>query len=173
MANTELNKFKAKKKVTKAGLTRMENFMNDIDPDTVDTDKIKLRLSKLEEIWQSFVDIQTELSVLDENMTDELMEVELKNHEDRYIAIKLKGERILKQRVRPAINEDNLDQAVGIGNETRRRNDECNVRLPKIDLPTFSGAYEDWYTFFNSFNSMIHSNVSLNDIQRFHYLKSS
>jgi len=40
-------------------------------------------------------------------------------------------------------------------------------------LPIFTGKYEEWHSFFNTFNSLIHSNTSLNNIQKFHYLKSS
>ncbi|XP_018373378.1 PREDICTED: uncharacterized protein LOC108767813 [Trachymyrmex cornetzi] len=34
-------------------------------------------------------------------------------------------------------------------------------------------AYEEWHPFFGIFDSLIHSNDTLNDIQKFHYLKSS
>jgi len=47
------------------------------------------------------------------------------------------------------------------------------TRLPKIDLSTFTEAYEEWRNFFDIFNSLIHFNTSLTDIQRFHYLKSA
>lgn len=36
-----------------------------------------------------------------------------------------------------------------------------------------SGAYSEWRPFYDTFNSLIHSNKALCDIQRFHYLKSS
>lgn len=32
---------------------------------------------------------------------------------------------------------------------------------------------EDWYAFFDIFNSLIHSNRELNDTQKFYYLRSS
>ncbi|XP_036145373.1 uncharacterized protein LOC118646483 [Monomorium pharaonis] len=54
----------------------------------------------------------------------------------------------------------------------RTQANETQVRLSKIELPKFSGLYEEWHSFFNTFNAMIHSSASLNDIQKFHYLKS-
>ncbi|XP_064212957.1 uncharacterized protein LOC107399201 [Tribolium castaneum] len=48
-----------------------------------------------------------------------------------------------------------------------------SVRLPKIDLPTFDGAYEKWLAFRDMFNSLIHSNLTLPKVQKFHYLRSS
>ncbi|KMQ88378.1 nucleic-acid binding [Lasius niger] len=107
-------------KVTKAGLTRIESFMNNIDQDTSDIEELKLRLNKLEELWKSLIDIQIDLSVLDENMTDEQLEQDLEMYEEKYIKSKLVGERILKARVRPAVVNNDLDQAVGVTYNLRR-----------------------------------------------------
>lgn len=47
------------------------------------------------------------------------------------------------------------------------------VKLPRIELPTFNGKYEEWHAFFDLFNSLIHSNRDISDTQKFHYLRSS
>jgi len=49
------------------------------------------------------------------------------------------GERTVKDCVRPAVLNNDLKHAVRLA-ERRPINDNY-VRLPKIDLPTFSGAY--------------------------------
>jgi len=54
-----------------------------------------------------------------------------------------------------------------------QNNPESHIRLPKIQLPSFSGSYEDWYTFHDSFKNLIHANENLSAIQKFHYLRSS
>lgn len=59
-------------------------------------------------------------------MTDDQMDQELKSYEDTYIKLKLIGKRALKNRVKPAI--DNLDQATGVMNDTRRRINDNHVR---------------------------------------------
>ncbi|XP_018377662.1 PREDICTED: uncharacterized protein LOC108770525 [Trachymyrmex cornetzi] len=48
-----------------------------------------------------------------------------------------------------------------------------HIRLPKLDLPKFSGKYDEWYPFFDSFNSLIHINASLSDVQKLQYLRAS
>jgi len=48
-----------------------------------------------------------------------------------------------------------------------------HIRLPKLNLPTFSGKYDEWFPFFNIFNLVIHSNTSLSNTQRFQYLRAS
>jgi len=54
-----------------------------------------------------------------------------------------------------------------------QNNPESHIRLPKIQLPNFSGSYENWYTFHNSFEKLIHANENLSAIEKFHYLQSS
>lgn len=46
-----------------------------------------------------------------------------------------------------------------------------HVRLPKLDLPSFSGKYDKWFPFFDMVHSIIHSNESISDIQKLQYLK--
>ncbi|KOB64170.1 Uncharacterized protein OBRU01_24464 [Operophtera brumata] len=47
------------------------------------------------------------------------------------------------------------------------------VKLPKINLPTFSGNIKTWPEFYDIFHSLIHENDSLTDTERMHYLVSS
>ncbi|XP_012056217.1 PREDICTED: uncharacterized protein LOC105619304 [Atta cephalotes] len=48
-----------------------------------------------------------------------------------------------------------------------------HIRLSKLNLPTFFGTYDEWFPFFDIFNSVIHSNISLSNTQRFQYLRAS
>lgn len=47
------------------------------------------------------------------------------------------------------------------------------VKLPTINLPTFSKQYEDWLPFLDTFTALIDKNESLTEIQKLHYLKSA
>lgn len=47
------------------------------------------------------------------------------------------------------------------------------IRLPTIKLPTFDGNYSNWLEFHYTFNSLIHNNEGLNNINKFQYLKLS
>lgn len=42
-----------------------------------------------------------------------------------------------------------------------------------IDLPKFDGTYEGWLGFKYVFESLIHKNEGINDIQKCHYLRAS
>ena len=46
------------------------------------------------------------------------------------------------------------------------------ISLPNIYLPKFSGRQEDWNPFYELFVSVVHSNETIPDIQKRHYLRS-
>ena len=48
-----------------------------------------------------------------------------------------------------------------------------SVKFPSINLPVFSGNYDEFMSFFDSFKALIHDNPSLSDIERFYYLRSA
>ncbi|XP_045533958.1 uncharacterized protein LOC123721012 [Papilio machaon] len=52
-------------------------------------------------------------------------------------------------------------------------NQTQEVKLPKINIPQFSGNYHDWSTFRDLYTRLIHNNHSLSKVQKLHYLKSS
>lgn len=37
----------------------------------------------------------------------------------------------------------------------------------------FTGSYDDWYSYQDTFEKLIHDNAQLTDIEKFHYLRSS
>ncbi|KAJ8965330.1 hypothetical protein NQ314_004210 [Rhamnusium bicolor] len=48
-----------------------------------------------------------------------------------------------------------------------------NIKLPEIKLPKYSGAYENWLEFRDTFDSLINLNQSLSEIQKYHYLRAA
>lgn len=49
---------------------------------------------------------------------------------------------------------------------------ESTAKLPKLNLPVFSGVITEWLTFWDSYNAAVHSNTGLSDVQKFTYLKT-
>ncbi len=47
-----------------------------------------------------------------------------------------------------------------------------HVRLPKLSLTKFGGDVTKWTTFWDTFESSVHNNTTLSDIERFSYLSS-
>ncbi|KAH9633862.1 hypothetical protein HF086_013751 [Spodoptera exigua] len=48
-----------------------------------------------------------------------------------------------------------------------------NVKLPEIKLPIFDGSCDNWLEFKHSYSTMIHKRSDLDQIQKFHYLRSA
>lgn len=49
----------------------------------------------------------------------------------------------------------------------------AEIKLPTINIPQFSGKYTEWPSFHDLFTSIIHTNKSIDEVQKLHYLKSS
>lgn len=47
------------------------------------------------------------------------------------------------------------------------------IKLPTIDLPRFSGEFHNWLDYRDIFESLIHKNSIIDNIQKFHYLRAS
>lgn len=47
---------------------------------------------------------------------------------------------------------------------------ESEFRLPRLDLPPFTGLYEDWLPFDNLFTSSVHSRANLDPVEKLYYL---
>ena len=45
-------------------------------------------------------------------------------------------------------------------------------RLPKLQMPEFDGDIAEWQTFWDSYESTVHLNDTLSDVQKFTYLRS-
>lgn len=67
----------------------------------------------------------------------------------------------------PTTRNNSQDQLVGTFNS------RCDVQLPRMSLPTFSGDYTEWMSFSDIFRSAVDGNQSLTNAQKLQYLKSS
>ena len=75
------------------------------------------------------------------------------------------------EKVEGATEDGDADDQSSTHSITRSRN--VSLKLPKIALPTFSGKYSEWTPFFDLFQNTVDCNISLNDIQKLQYLKTS
>ncbi|XP_064464421.1 uncharacterized protein LOC135375698 [Ornithodoros turicata] len=53
-----------------------------------------------------------------------------------------------------------------------RSQNSTNVKLPKLEISKFDGDLRNWESFWDQFDSTIHSNESLSKVDKFKYLKS-
>ena len=58
------------------------------------------------------------------------------------------------------------------GDRAEPRPHGAKVRLPKLSLPRFNGDLMKWPTFWDSYESAIHNNDELTEVDKFNYLRS-
>ena len=49
---------------------------------------------------------------------------------------------------------------------------QIQIKLPKLELPKFTGDITQWQGFWDQFNTSIHENTSLSDVEKFNYLRT-
>ena len=190
----ELLKLKKRKSAQKSVITRQITKLGE----TEDVDHFQTIMKSLQTKYAALVDLNENILVL----TDEDdYETEMVDTEDFMLDLKLKLQEFQKKMsadsdiLPPLLNpeepllgqqpsRDHSHSASDDSSATSRdrtyvSNSSVNSsqssqfhKLPKLSLPIFTGNILEWQTFWDSFESSLHHNDSLSDIQRFSYLRS-
>ncbi|XP_072401038.1 uncharacterized protein [Diabrotica undecimpunctata] len=125
--------------------------------------KLKLRLEKIEPLCGEFDSIQSDIDISAEGELElqQTQDNERFTFENNYFdSVALAKHLISKY---DNSNSSNIPD-----------NDNINLSsLPPMHLKTFSGNYEDWIEFRDTYIAMIHSNKKLDDMKKYYYLKGS
>ncbi|XP_039312428.1 uncharacterized protein LOC120359350 [Solenopsis invicta] len=154
---------KRQRGVVKSSCTRVRTYLESL------TDSITLsivaqheeRKKRLDDCWSEYNALQSQLEAHDEAESSDRA-----NFKETFITISAKIKELLRT---PA--QANIESIPSTSHGTT--DSRSYVKLLKLNLPTFSGKYDKWYPFFNTFQAVIHSNSSLNTIQTLQYLKTS
>lgn len=139
------------------------------------------RLDKIQSVLEEFDDIQSQIENQHDNYDEQLKEREtFENTYYKSIATAKKFQQDIGYEV-DAEGEPNA----GSGGSNRSVQPDAgaasghslqsssNIRLPQIHLPKFNGSYEQWLEFRDMFESLIHNNRDIGEIQKFHYLRAA
>lgn len=121
-----------------------------------------LRLNIFEGLYEKYDAFQSELETVVENPDDQYAERE--DFESQYYSL-VASARLLISNARKLLSEDIKSEVGSCSNSTQKHS---SIRLPKIDLPKFSGSYHDWLEFRDTFTSIIHHNESIDKINKLH-----
>ncbi|XP_050516148.1 uncharacterized protein LOC126891011 [Diabrotica virgifera virgifera] len=124
------------------------------------------RLSDIESLLAEFSELQVgiECSVKEEDLQGEYDK--RKAFENDFYSIISKAQGLAKEN-----STDNVGSASVSNPENSRFPSSSEVRLPALNLPIYSGEAGEWLQFRDSFDSLINSNLSISNVQKFHYLK--
>lgn len=182
-----------------ASLARFEKFLNNIknDFDSTETtnDKVEALKSRLERILPLINLYENLYYQIPESSEDFEAEISFTNFENLYhtqvgIArnlINRKSQNLVRTSDRYSSRSGTTSPISGrnspansinsnaqtIPNVEYHRNHNYNISLPKITLSKFNGDAKSWLEFKNIFINLIHDNLQLNEVQKFHYLKAS
>ncbi|XP_018405553.1 PREDICTED: uncharacterized protein LOC108781929 [Cyphomyrmex costatus] len=131
----------------KSQLTRIYNYVISLSVDLVDVSECQVRTQKVKDLWIEFDVIQSKIEDID---TSEAQLVERSNFESVTV-------------------EQGRQQAEASRVESIQQG---KVRLPALDLPKFDGTYSQWSLFRDTFQALIEKNTTLENVQKFYYLKS-
>ena len=158
---SELAALKRQRSCNKGKLTTIIKFAREADINT-SMEQINVRLNRVEKLMQEFTDLERLILEIDENEpTDEVYE------ENYYNAIAGLTTLIRKKNDAATVSSPSFDTSQNATQFGAR----SEVKLPKIHIPSFSGEYSEWQSFFDLYNATIHDAPSLNAVQKFQYLK--
>lgn len=133
--------------------------------------ELELRIKKIEAYWVDFESIQAEIEQLTTSNLDEQVG-EREVIDSQLYALLPAARDIVETYMAGEQKEDPLNKST-----CTSMHGSCHqhsaIKLPTINLPSFDGNYLKWLEFRDTFESLIHSNDSIPNINKFHYLRSS
>ncbi|XP_058789097.1 uncharacterized protein LOC131663048 [Phymastichus coffea] len=146
------------------------NRIKERAPETLNAAIIQTRINTVSDLWHEIRKTHHEItmrndstanSYMTENTYDAMQQLYEETHDWLLTTLtKFQGLRELNTRRRARDADDNDDD------------DETSVKLPRLELPTFSGKYEDWGSFADQFSSIVHDAPRISNTTKLRYLKS-
>ena len=157
---------KQKRTSLKQQITLLKNFF-ERDSNSPDLVQLKLRLDRLKTLFEAFEDYSNQLEILEPegNHSEEKGFII-----DAYFDLAARIHRVLEP---PFTRFENTEINNSSALERSILSAKRRIKLPQISLPKFTGKYEEWLPYKNSFISMIHNDKDLSNLERFQYLKST
>ncbi|XP_049868956.1 uncharacterized protein LOC126368838 [Pectinophora gossypiella] len=143
----------------KGRLTAFTNFLTPLNVSSLTPEaasELQLRTGKIESLYQQYDEVQSQLECIVDDVDGQI--AERNEYESRYYKTLSKAQQLLTSFC--------SDKATQPGTHKQ-------VKLPTIQLPKFSGSYENWLEFRDTFSSLVHSNDGFDEISKFHYLRAS
>nr|CAH7752510.1 unnamed protein product [Callosobruchus chinensis] len=137
---------------------------------------LELRVERHEKVLNEFEEIQAQIEVVCEDLDSQMIERE--EFDNVYFSLLASCKAMISeyydanQQSIKASKSSSEHSQISI-ESVRPVNNPISIVLPEIKLPKFSGGYEHWLEFRDTFNSLINENDSISEIQRFHYLRAA
>ncbi|XP_072398107.1 uncharacterized protein [Diabrotica undecimpunctata] len=161
-----------KRGVLKSKLTIFIKYLNTLSEKEIselEIIQLKARLLDIESLKSEFEIIQSRIELDTEDEEEfQIQLIERETFETTYYTYIAKGRKII-------LNFETVDVSSSSLNNSQIQNFDQGtaIKLPTINLPKFSGSYQTWLEFRDTYKSLIHENNNISPIQKFHYLRAS
>lgn len=149
--------------------SQITSLTNLVEREPYDKTALKLRMTRITELYHAYEEFNDELILLDPNSHHK---DEFANVQERFYSLASKVEDIIDftASTASASTSSNVIQPGGSGTAVIMKQ---RVKLPEASLPNFDGRYENWLSFKNTFLAMIDTQADLSDVEKLQYLKSA
>ncbi|XP_036142109.1 uncharacterized protein LOC118645343 [Monomorium pharaonis] len=163
MANDDVNTLKRRRATILGSCTRIRNFVEAAESVTPSVAaQFEERKIKLENHWTEYDIVQTKLEMHDESEANHRV-----TFEDAFYSLSAKIREMLN------ISTRGTAMVAPASLDANQAQESDRIKLPKLDIPKFSGKYDEWFSFYDTFKSTVHENKSLSNVQKLRYLKSA
>jgi hypothetical protein len=128
---------------------------------------LETRLESLEELYNTFK--EGHKSIVSETLSNQQYPYFVEEIYECFEEIYFDYKSLISEALPPLVSKSQASAAIKHPQES----DHSEVTPPQIILPTFSGNYEEWKTFYDIFLSSIHNNKHITSVQKLDYLKSN
>ncbi|XP_045777844.1 uncharacterized protein LOC123875840 [Maniola jurtina] len=166
---TELKDLIAQRRRVKTRITLFEKYLTPLLETKLNksqSNELSLRLSKFQDLSYNFDELQSKIESLD--IEDEGLQMkEREEIENRFFKLIAQAQEML-QIFENALKIESGSVSVSGSDRSKHR----GVKLPPLKIPPFNGDQSKWIEFRDMYLSLIHNNDTIEDINKFHYLKS-
>lgn len=155
----------------KGQLTNFLNYLETLNVEKIDASEsreLQLRVGKVELLFDRFDEVQLQLECSTDTLEAQLSE--RTSFENQYYRAMTLAQDLLAS---CKVDEGKECSKSLSGQSGHSHTKNSLVKLPTIQLPKFSGSYDNWLEFRDTFLSLIHDNDEIDKINKFHYLRSS
>lgn len=150
-------------------INRYVNCCKDI-PGGTTLEVLEVKLTQINTLYQEYNANQAEL---EEQCGQEALHVEFTKRQqfDEYYELCCATISSAIRQIKEAMAKHQEQIEANKRKEQSQQQPQKEVKLPRIELKPFSGRYEDWMEFRDLFHTLIHTNQTLEKVQKLHYLK--
>ena len=151
----------------------IDSFITDIDISSKQNfTQLSAHIQKYESKTKQFKNIDSKilrispLNEKEKELSDSLI------RDDGSIEFMTKLKVLLKDMEFAQKPERNFHRELNPTSENENRKTKLQVKLPKLELKPFDRSVLNWQSFWDRFDSSVHKNTNLNDVDKFSYLLS-